>query len=424
MGAVRRLAAAVIGTAIIGAGLFAGAARGATVEVGPGKAHGRIEEALRAATAGDTILVHPLEGGKPYARSALLVRTPRLAFKAARAEGGPLVKIDGSGFEYSGAGSVPRAIFQFDPGAGGCTVDGFDLSGARNDSSNGAGIRINAANDIAVRDCEIHGCDMGVMSNGDARKGEARNQRIERCRVHGNGSDRHAGFNHNFYLGGTSVLLLGCEVFASTTGHNVKSRAHLTWVEACRIHESANRELDLVDAEGNTDIPESHAVLIGNVIFKAKEMAGNRTVIHFGQDGGKDHKGTIYLVHNTIITPYIGPVVELSAPGTSARLVGNLVWDAGAGQRNQVAAAARNGARIEAVTGEGNWIAAEFALPAGMSRDRNVVAKPEEEPPFRDAKAGDYRVRQGSKSGAIDPPIQIDGLGLPSMPQKGARGQE
>jgi len=33
-------------------------------------------------------------------------------------------------------------------------------------------------------------------------------------------------------------------------------------------------------------------------------------VIHFGQDGGKEHNGILWLVHNTIVTPFISPVVR------------------------------------------------------------------------------------------------------------------
>ena len=53
---------------------------------------------------------------------------------------------------------------QFDPAARGA-VDSSN-SGAHNASHNGAGVRINQANDILVTHCEIHDNDMGVMSNG------------------------------------------------------------------------------------------------------------------------------------------------------------------------------------------------------------------------------------------------------------------
>ena len=150
---------------------------------------------------------------------------------------------------------------------------------------------------------------------------------IEFCEIHHNGDPADPGYNHNLYLGGTSVTLRACEVHSSLTGHNVKSRAHHNRVEYCYIHDSANREFDLVDA-ADTAQPDSHAVLLGNIIVKDPNCGGNRSVIHFGQDGGKEHDGTLHLVFNTIVTPFMSPVVELSAPKAKAQLTGNLVWDA------------------------------------------------------------------------------------------------
>ena len=235
---------------------------------------------------GDVILIYPREGGQPYEKTAVFVRQKDLTFRGVPAKGAKYVKISGKGFDYSGAGSTPRAIFQFNPGTDGCALEGFELSAAHNDSHNGAGVRINQANHVTVRNCSIHDNDMGIMSNGDGSLTAAVNQRIEHCEIHHNGDPADPGYNHNLYLGGTSVTLRFCEVHHSLTGHNVKSRAHHTRVEYCYIHDSANREFDLVDA-ADTAQPDSHAVLLGNVIVKDPQCAGNRTAIHFGQDGGK-----------------------------------------------------------------------------------------------------------------------------------------
>ena len=205
---------------------------------------------------------------------------------------------------------------------------------------------------------------MGIMSNGDGTLARAVDQRIEDSRIHHNGDRTHPGYNHNFYLGGASVTLSFCEVAASLTGHNVKSRAHHIRVEYCCIHGSANRELDLVDA-AETAFSGSDAVLIGNVIAKDPACSGNRGVIHFGQDGGGAHDGTIHMVHNTIVTPFISPVLALSAPGARARWTGNIVDDGGAGQPRQVLAQHTAGAALaDFVIGSNNWLAAGFAASA------------------------------------------------------------
>lgn len=349
----------------------------ATLEVGPGKTFARIEDALARAQAGDTILVHPLPGGQPYQREALNVHRPRLTFRAVPAAGQSWVKISGRGFSYSGAGSTPRAIFQFNRGADHCRVEGFELCDAHNDTHNGAGVRINQANHVTIRNCSIHDNDMGIMSNGDGTLNAGLDQRIEHCLIYRNGSTEDPGHNHNLYLGGTSVTLRFCEIHSSTTGHNVKSRAHANRIEYCYVHDSANREFDLVDA-AETALPNSHTVLLGNLIVKDPQCRGNRRVIHFGQDGGREHDGTLYLAMNTIVTPFIAPVVELSAPRAKTHLVGNLVADGGIRQSRQTVANARGGARLKNVTGHGNWFSGDFAASAlgtGLSAQENTFRR-------------------------------------------------
>ena len=131
--------------------------------------------------------------------------------------------------------ACPRAIIQFNKGADGCVLEGFELSGAHNESFNGAGVRINQANDVTIRDCAIHDNDMGIMSNGDGTDATGKNQLIESCLIYSNGNAKHSGYNHNLYLGGTSVRIVACEIHSSLTGHNLKSRAHLTIVLNCYI---------------------------------------------------------------------------------------------------------------------------------------------------------------------------------------------
>ena len=128
---------------------FAASARSAELSVGPGKDFARIEQALASAQSGDTILVFPQPDNKPYERPAIYVTKARLTIRSA-APAGQRVPLCGDGFDYSGRGSVPRAIFQFNRGANGCVLEGFELYGAHNDSHNGAGVRINQANDIVV----------------------------------------------------------------------------------------------------------------------------------------------------------------------------------------------------------------------------------------------------------------------------------
>jgi hypothetical protein len=369
----------------------------AELTVGPGQKFARLEDAVGAAKAGDTVVVFPQPANRPYPAVALFVRTPRLTI---RAEGKERVPLSGTGFSYSGDGKIPRAIVQFGPGADGCVLQGFELFDAHNESHNGAGVRINQANDVTIRNCDIHGNDMGIMSNGDGTLHAGVNQLIEQCLIHGNGTDKDPGYNHNLYLGGTSVRLIACEIFGSTTGHNVKSRAHQTFILNCYIHDAANREIDLVDGKGDTTEPGSDAVIVGNVIVKDPKCAGNRGVIHFGQDGGHEHDGRVWLAQNTIVTPFVAPVVLLSAPKATARLINNIVFDGGSGQKGQVLVDSRK-AGPTAYEGTNNWLSAGFGANLSPSMLKSHVAAKGEQPLFVDVDKRDYRPTPRG-SGVID----------------------
>lgn len=295
------------------------------------------------------------------------------------------------------------------------------MSGARNGSHNGAGVRINQANHVTVKLCTITGNDMGIMSNGGSSgDGTAKtgvDQRIERSLIYANGSKDEPGQNHNLYLGGTSVVVSGCEVHSSVTGHNIKSRAHYTRVEYCWVHDSANRELDLVDAKGDTDVAGSDAVVFGSVLSKAVGMKGNREVIHFGQDGGNEHLGTLHIVNSTIVTGYMSPVVTLSAPGARVQFVNSLFSDAESGQKNQVLVGVSGRATEEAlsarVKASHNVFRGDFKDAAEGAGVRLSTAVK-----FANAAKGDYRVVSEVEALA-GKGVMIGSLSLP-----GATGRE
>ncbi len=131
----------------------------------------------------------------------------------------------------------------------------------------------------------------------------------------------------------------------SRVGHKLKSRAHRTRVLACFLHGAAERELDLVEAAGWVTQSGSRAWVAGCVIGKADPTRGNGAVVHFGRDGGHDHTGPLWPVHNTIVTPHVSPVVELSGEAARACLEGNLIWDKGRRRPGQSLAETRSAAK-------------------------------------------------------------------------------
>ena len=280
-----------------------------TLNIGPGHEFDRIEDALEVAYEGDTLAVYPRADGAPYLKTALLVNIPITL----RAMGEEHVTLDGEGFNYSGAGNVPRAIVQFDPGSSGSVLDGFVLQNARNESGNGAGVRINQADNVTITNCVMRGCDTGVMSNGGPG-GAAVGQLLTHCVITQNGAPTPTGYSNNLYLGGAGVTLRHCEISEATDAHNVKSRAHHLRVEDCVIRHAANREFDIVDQAGVTDVPGADLILLRNkIIKKPGGMAGNKNLVHFGTDGGAERIGTIYAVSNLLDSTYISPLFDLSS---------------------------------------------------------------------------------------------------------------
>lgn len=322
--------------------------------VGDGHPYSRIDDAIRDAKPGDTVTIYKKSSG--YHATAMRILTPRIRVVGMSSE---KIVLDGEGFEYSGAGSVPRAIVQLEPTASDVTIENLEFRGAHNQSFNGAGVRINGAMRATVRDCVIHGNDMGIMSNGAANEPDAATEQlIDHCRIYANGNLKDPGYNHNLYLGGTSVTVQFCEIYGALTGHNLKSRAHFNLVRYCHIYDSANRELDFVEA-WDTERADSNAVLIGNVIAKDPGCKGNRAVIHFGQEKGK-RNGQIYLFHNTIVTPFQSPVVMVTSPQASLEMDGNVIYNPA--EASPQLASLVPGMSSQAVQGRANWISHNYDL--------------------------------------------------------------
>lgn len=373
-------------------GLCVNACWCAELQVGPGRAWEDLAAAVEKAGPGDVVVVHPRAGHAPYRAVGLRIRAPGIVLRSGGGAGGR-VPLSGEGADLSGRGLRPRAIVQFDPGADGCVLEGFELWGARNESGNAAGVRVTGARGVVIRDCEIRDNDMGIMSDGADLAGGGGGLRIEGCVIWGNGRESHAGYAHNLYLGGESVALVGCHVHSARTGHNLKSRAHRLWVLACYFHDAAERELDLVDAAGWTTRAGSDAVVAGCVLVKAVQTRGNREVIHFGQDGGHDRVGRLELLYNTVVSPHRAPVVILSAPGANAWLEGNVIWDMGRVGGPAGWVAARSGADLERVRGDRNWVGSGFGgpMPAGLVGTH--VGAPGLALAWRDGARGDYGLR-------------------------------
>jgi len=217
-----------------------------------------------------------------------------------RGVGSPV--IDGKKLDLQGAGSIPRALFQFT--GSNYVVENIEFINADNTGNwghNGAGIRITGGKNITIRNCKITNCENGIMSDNTA------NILVEYCEIAYNGSMEYVGYSHNLYMGGENMIVRGCYIHDSKGGHNFKTRMHYVELLYNFIADANSAEVDLVDAK-ETTYSNANAVLIGNVIKKRdgapkSGVAGNSTqFIIFGDEMKGTRNGTLFLINNTIIS--------------------------------------------------------------------------------------------------------------------------
>ncbi len=138
--------------------------------------------------------------------------------------------------------------------------------------------------------------------------------------------------------------------------------------------------------------PKATPCCLGNIIAKDPRCAGNHGVLHFGQDGGKGRNGTLYLAFNTVVTPFLSPVIELSTAGAKARLSGNIVACAGSAQAGQKVAAVRGGAVMGNIAGRSNWFCGDFSAAGTALTPAENHFERQSGDLFIDARADDYRL--------------------------------
>lgn len=214
-------------------------------------------------------------------------------------------------------------------------IEGLELRGARPGrffigrgglseyAENASAIFVEKGDHITIRNCVMTDCANGFFSAF-----ETSNLVVEGCYIHGNGMEG-SYYEHNSYTAGINVtfrfnrfgpLREGC------TGNNLKDRsANLkvinNWIEG------GNRQLDLVEGEDDESIIEADGyrttVVAGNVLVEF-ENSGNNQFVHYGGDSGEFalyRKGTLYFVHNTVVSTRTGKVTLLRLSTNSERAV-------------------------------------------------------------------------------------------------------
>jgi hypothetical protein len=305
---------------------------------------------------------------------------------------------DAAGRNVDGVLPHSRAAFQVE--ADHVTIENLEFRNARN-GDNGAGIRVTGASHVAVRHCRITLCDMGVMSdqNDDLL--------LESCEIATNGTALYDGYSHNLYLGGTNTTVRCCHVHDSPYGQNFKTRGHYTELLYNLIADSQDGEVGLVDA-AETGAPNSHAVMIGNVIVSKPRLSGYNSgrFIQFGQDSGGAHNGTLHAFNNTFVAGD-GRIQFLSANTAGAGILA----------RNNVFFGSDRivGSTGAGINGDHNWLPASAAVPATFGANPQGT-----DPGFADRSARDFQLSANSacRDQGLNQLDFLDGAGVshPGLP--------
>ncbi|HEY8086200.1 MAG TPA: hypothetical protein VIF09_00095, partial [Polyangiaceae bacterium] len=272
---------------------------------------------------------------------------------------GPRPVFDGTGNDLSGAGSVPRAIFQF-TGASHWRVSHLELKNATGSSGNGAAFRATASSDDdVVSDNSIHDCEDGLMSDGSGTF------TIQNNEIFHNGAND--GQTHNMYLDSDTVRIVGNYIHDSNGGQNVKLRVHYAEVLYNFIANAGNYEMDLIQGPPLTDQPDSNVVMIGNVLVRNPNAANHGQTIVFGSDNPAQtgRNGSFYAINNTfVMTASTNSLVHAIAPPAGAQILffNNIIHAtvAGTTMSYDAATAALYG-------GTNNWVTTGIAAPAGLT---------------------------------------------------------
>jgi len=163
-------------------------------------------------------------------------------------------------------------------------------------------------------------------------------------------------------------------------------------------------------------------VLLSNVIVKDPKCSENRTVIHFGQDGGKGHDGTLYLLFNTVVTPFISPVVELSTVGAKSRMLGNIIANGATRQPGQKVAGIRGGATLQNIGGESNWFCGDFSGQETRLDAKTNHFEPMGGDPFLGSRDDNYRLtsQAAQRMRVAFTAVLIDLPSVPGLPDAAA----
>ena len=147
-------------------------------------------------------------------------------------------------------------------------------------------------NSIVIEDCEISGCDDGILGGAVGQK-----VLLRRCHFHDNGNG--TGRCHNVYVGAVDELVVD-DVLSTdcTIGHLLKSRAAATTIRNSRLLGAAGTESACLD------VPDAGVLTIDGVVCEKSPGSDASWVIHYSGESQEFHNPSAVRIRNlTLIAP-------------------------------------------------------------------------------------------------------------------------
>lgn len=278
----------------------------AVLQVGPDKEIRTVAEAAMRTEPGDTVLIDQGEYRNDYA----VWRTADLTIRGL-----------GSGAHFSSRGRIPNGKAIWITAGKGIVIENIELSGARVNAGNGAGIRQESGT-LTLRNTYFHDNQFGIMSsNKDDVELTIEDSRFERHR-------RDNGIAHSIYAGSIArFTLTGTFVTDTAGGHHVKTRARENTIVYNRLADGPGLETSRI-----IDLPNCGlSIVMGNELFQ-KRKTRNISVIGYGPEKCTDRsvrEKQLFVVNNTLVNESFNGVFVRNHADGEVMLHNNLLLGPG-----------------------------------------------------------------------------------------------
>jgi hypothetical protein len=205
------------------------------------------------------------------------------------------------------------------------TVEGFDFTGAKAATRNGAGILLEKGQ-LTVRDCRFTDNEDGILTSGDPETELS----IENSEFGNNGFGD--GNSHNLYVGRIKKLTVtGSYFHHARVGHLLKSRAAENYILYNRLTDGTDGH-----ASYELEFPNGGLAYVADNQIQQSAQTENPVLISFATEGYVWPDNALYLVSNVLVNdlPKGGIFLSVQPGSVIVKAMNNLLVGEGELQTN------------------------------------------------------------------------------------------